>query len=81
VERKSPEDVAFTGTVELAEVTGSLTFIHLELTTGDYVVIEVDGAHTVNPDEAVTGYFHPKHLYGFDADTGVALFATTKVSG
>ena len=34
VERKSPEDVAFTGTVELAEVTGSLTYIHLELTTG-----------------------------------------------
>jgi glycerol transport system ATP-binding protein len=81
VERKSPQDVAFTGTVELAEVTGSLTYIHLELTTGEYVVIELDGAHTVNPDEAVTGYFHPKHLHGFDADTGMALFATTKVSG
>jgi glycerol transport system ATP-binding protein len=80
-ERQSPRDVAFEGTVELAEVTGSLTYIHLELPTGEYAVIELDGARIINPDEVVTGYFDPAHLHGFDSETGEALFATTKVGG
>jgi glycerol transport system ATP-binding protein len=80
IERQTPEDVSFTGAVELAEVTGSLTYVHLELTTGEYAVIELDGAHIINPDQIVTGYFHPRHLQGFDSASGDALFSTSKVS-
>ncbi len=72
--RQHSTDIEFTGVVQLAEVTGSITYIHLTLPTGDYVVIELDGAFPVDPDASVTGYFSLDQLYGFDTETGETLF-------
>jgi glycerol transport system ATP-binding protein len=72
--REHSSDVEFRGVVQLAEVTGSITYIHLTLDSGEYVVIELDGAFPVDPDEVVTGYFSTDQLYGFDPDSGETLF-------
>ncbi len=72
--RASASDAEFTGVVQLAEVTGSITYVHLTLPTGEYVVIELDGAHPMDPDTSVTGYFSTSDLYGFDAEGGATLF-------
>jgi glycerol transport system ATP-binding protein len=77
--RSNASEVEFTGVVQLAEVTGSITYVHLEIPTGEYVVIELDGAHQIDPDSSVTAYFDPKNLSGFDAKTGEALFAAERV--
>ncbi|MDR9397016.1 ABC transporter ATP-binding protein [Pontimonas sp.] len=80
MERAHEADIEFHGTVQLAEVTGSITYLHLELSTGEYTVIERDGAFPMEPDTPVTAYFDPQDLHGFDADSGVALFAPTRGS-
>lgn len=72
--RSNPTDVEFSGLVQLAEVTGSITYIHLTLDSGEYVVIELDGAHPMSPDTSVTGYFPLSELYGFDEESGTTLF-------
>lgn len=69
-----PTDIEFSGVVQLAEVTGSITYIHLTLDSGEYVVIELDGAHPMEPDARVTGYLPASELYGFDAESGSTLF-------
>lgn len=78
MERAHTADVEFHGSVQLAEVTGSITYLHLELPTGEYAVIERDGAFPMDPDTPVTAYFDPQDLHGFDADSGEALFAPTR---
>lgn len=80
MERAHTADVEFHGSVQLAEVTGSITYLHLELPTGEYAVIERDGAFPMDPDTAVTAYFDPQDLHGFDAHSGEALFAPTRGS-
>jgi glycerol transport system ATP-binding protein len=72
--RAHSTDIEFTGSVQLAEVTGSITYVHLTLTTGEYAVIELDGANPIDPDALVTGYFSVDQLYGFDSETGQTLF-------
>ncbi|KRO39657.1 MAG: hypothetical protein ABR66_02580 [Microbacteriaceae bacterium BACL25 MAG-120322-bin65] len=72
--REHSSDIEFHGVVQLAEVTGSITYIHLTLDTDEYVVIEIDGAHPVDPDTRVTGFFPVSELYGFDTETGETLF-------
>ena len=72
--REHSSDIEFSGVVQLAEVTGSVTYIHVNLSTGDYVVIELDGAYPVEPDSTISGFFSADQLYGFDSDTGETLF-------
>jgi len=72
--REHSSDIEFSGVVQLAEVTGSITYVHLTLDSGEYAVIELDGAHPIDPDTTVTGYFQVGDLYGFDAQTGATLF-------
>ena len=67
--------VSFKCQVQLAEVTGSSTFVHVALESGDQVVIEVEGAQSFDLDQQLTGYFYPSDLYGFDPKTGKAVFA------
>lgn len=71
-------DVAIDTTVQLAEVTGSSTFVHVELPTGEYAVLEREGAFPMDPDERLTLHFNPRDAYGFDADTGETLFVPKK---
>jgi glycerol transport system ATP-binding protein len=71
-------DVAVETTVQLAEVTGSSTFVHVELPTGEYAVLDREGAFPMDPDEKLTLHFNPRDAYGFDADTGETLFVPKK---
>jgi glycerol transport system ATP-binding protein len=70
-----PKSIAFKCQVQLAEVTGSSTFIHVKLASEDQVVIEVEGAQNFDLNQALTGYFDPADLYGFDSKSGKAIFA------
>jgi glycerol transport system ATP-binding protein len=71
-------EVAIDATVQLAEVTGSSTFVHVELPTGEYAVLDREGAFPMDPDEKLTLHFNPRDAYGFDADTGDTLFVPKK---
>ena len=78
LERSSKSDVELEGTVQLAEVTGSLTYVHLDLGTGEYAVVELDGAHQIEPDVKVSAFFDPRTLFGFDSDTGETIFVAQR---
>ena len=65
--------VELAGQVQLAEVTGSSTFVHLKLASGDLVVVEVEGAQTFSLDQQLKIYFNADDLYGFDTETGNSI--------
>jgi glycerol transport system ATP-binding protein len=65
--------IALRGRVELAEISGSETFIHL---AGDDVrlVAQIPGVHDLPLNQPCTLYVRPASLYGFDR-SGRLLFA------
>jgi glycerol transport system ATP-binding protein len=75
LESQGSKSVAFKCQVQLAEVTGSSTFVHVKLESGDEVVIEVEGTENFALDKKLTAYFDPADLYGFNSTTGKAIFA------
>jgi glycerol transport system ATP-binding protein len=66
-------DVALPGKVELAEISGSDTFVHVETPVGE-VVAQLTGVHYFALGAAITLYLHPAQVYVFDA-AGVLLVA------
>jgi glycerol transport system ATP-binding protein len=64
--RQRGGDVALAGKVELAEISGSDTFVHVETPVGE-VVAQLTGVHVFNLGEAITLYLNPGHVYVFDA--------------
>ena len=64
---------ALRGRVELAEISGSETFIHLAR-DDVRLVAQVPGVHNLPLNEPCTLYVRPASLYGFDRD-GRLLFA------
>jgi glycerol transport system ATP-binding protein len=75
LESKGPNNVSFSCRVQLAEVTGSSTFVHVELESGEQVVIEIEGTENFALDKQLTAYFDPADLYGFGSKSGKAIFA------
>lgn len=75
LESQGSKSVAFKCQVQLAEVTGSSTFVHVKLESGDEVVIEVEGTKNFSLDKKLTAYFDPADLYGFNSTTGKSIFA------
>jgi glycerol transport system ATP-binding protein len=69
----SPEQTALRGRVELAEISGSETFIHLAR-DDVRVVAQIPGVHNLALNELCTLYVRPTSLYGFDR-IGRLLFA------
>jgi glycerol transport system ATP-binding protein len=72
----SPEDAgqsALSGRVELAEISGSETFVHLARDDGR-LVAQIPGVHDLALNEPCTLYVRPASLYGFDT-SGRLLFA------
>ncbi|MBS3786005.1 MAG: TOBE domain-containing protein, partial [Gammaproteobacteria bacterium] len=57
--------VSLVGEVEVAEVAGSVTYIHVDVNNRDWVVLE-RGVHTVHPGARFEVHFHRRHLYVFD---------------
>ncbi len=66
-------DVALPGKVELAEISGSNTFLHVSTAVGE-LVAQLTGVHHFDLGESVTLYVHPTHVYVFDA-LGMLLMA------
>ena len=69
----APGHAALSGRVELAEISGSETFIHLAR-DDVRLVAQVPGVHDFALNEPCTLYVRPTSLYGFD-HSGRLLFA------
>ena len=66
-------DVALPGKVELAEISGSDTYVHVETAVGE-VVAQLTGVHRFDLGAPVTLYLNPAQVYVFGAD-GALLVA------
>ncbi|HKX43640.1 MAG TPA: ABC transporter ATP-binding protein [Burkholderiaceae bacterium] len=60
-------DVALSGRVELAEISGSDTFVHVETPVGE-LVAQLTGVHQFTLRETLTLYIHPAQAYVFGAN-------------
>jgi glycerol transport system ATP-binding protein len=69
----APGCVSLEGRVELAEISGSETFIHLAHDDGR-IVAQIPGVHELALNEPCTLYVRPGSWFGFGAD-GRLLFA------
>jgi glycerol transport system ATP-binding protein len=72
-------DVALTGKVELAEISGTDTFVHFDTALGE-LVAQLTGVHHFDLRQAVTFYFNPAAVYVFDA-LGMLLLAPVRGKG
>ena len=59
-------DVALPGSVELAEIAGSDTFVHVQTPIGE-LVAQLTGVHVFTLGAPITLYLDPKQAYVFDA--------------
>lgn len=75
LEPKGSKSFSFDCVVQLAEVTGSSTFVHVKLSSGEQIVLEVEGTKKFALDKKITAYCDPSDLYGFDPKSGKAIFA------
>ena len=64
--RSRDADVVLQGQVELAEISGSDTFVHASTSVGE-VVAQLGGVHTFNLGEPITLYLNPAQVHVFDA--------------
>ena len=71
VKRQSERDVEIEGSVELAEISGSETFIHLAHHGVSWVAQE-EGVHSFGLGETIRFYVDPNHVYAFDQSGGLA---------
>jgi len=64
-------DIALPGKVELAEISGSDTFVHVETAVGE-LVAQLTGVHRFELGAAITLYFSASQAYVFDASEKLA---------
>jgi glycerol transport system ATP-binding protein len=64
--QKLDGDVAIAGKVELAEISGSDTYLHVATLVGD-LVAQLTGVHYFDLGREVTLYLQPSQVYLFDA--------------
>ena len=62
--RHAPADVEFPATVDLAEISGSETFIHANHSGTSWVVQE-EGVHSLGLGERLQVYVNPRHVFAF----------------
>jgi glycerol transport system ATP-binding protein len=65
-EAQRPGDVVLGGTVELAEISGSDTFVHAHTAVGD-LVAQLTGVHNFELGAAINLHVSPEQVYVFDA--------------
>jgi len=66
-ETRRDGDISLTGKVELAEISGSDTFVHVSTAVGE-LVAQLTGVHYFDLGAAIQLYLQPAHAYVFDAD-------------
>ncbi len=71
VRRQSDRDLEIEGCVELAEISGSETFIHLEHHGVSWVAQE-EGVHSFGLGDTVSIFVDPDHVYAFDGSGRLA---------
>ena len=59
-------DIDLPGKVELAEISGSDTFLHVETAVGE-LVAQLPGVHAFTLGAAVTLHLNPAQVHVFDA--------------
>ena len=64
--RQRAGDIALPGKVELAEISGSDTFVHVDTPVGE-LVAQLTGVHVFALGEAMTLYLNADQVYVFDA--------------
>ena len=74
-----PGDAALPGRVELAEISGSDTFVHVETPVGE-LVAQLTGVHAFELGTALTLHLSPAQAYLFDAQ-GALLRAPARREG
>jgi glycerol transport system ATP-binding protein len=67
-----PGDVSLEGRVELAEISGSDTFVHVSTAIGE-VVAQLTGVHYFELGVRVSLYFSPAQVYVFDSSGALLL--------
>ncbi len=67
ISAKSPQAMEFHTTLNVTELTGSETFVHLDH-NGDRWVGVVHGVHDLPPGSELKVYLDPAHVYLFDAN-------------
>jgi glycerol transport system ATP-binding protein len=77
--RGRERDVALPGTVELAEISGSDTFVHVDTAVGE-LVAQLTGVHQFALGSSVTLHLDPAQVYVFDA-AGELLVAPANAQG
>ena len=65
--RAQSGDLALPGRVELAEISGSDTFVHVSTTIGE-IVAQLTGVHQFSLGESLALYLDPRQTYVFGAD-------------
>ncbi len=76
---KQQGDIALGGKVELAEISGSDTFVHVSTSVGE-LVMQLTGVHRFELGERTTAYFNPSQIYLFDA-RGLLMQAPVRGGG
>jgi glycerol transport system ATP-binding protein len=64
-------DIALAGKVELAEISGSDTFVHVDTAVGE-LVAQLTGVHRFELGASITLYFSASQAYVFDASEKLA---------
>lgn len=72
-------DIAISGRVKIAENTGSSTYLHLELSDAQKLVLEVEGSQHFDVGSTMTVYLDRSALFGFDSASGNTIFAPSGV--
>lgn len=78
LQRRKPSDVEIRGTVEMFEISGSETFVHLRHGPVEWVVQE-EGVHEHEIGEEVSVFADPARFYAF-ADEGTLLAAPDRAA-
>jgi glycerol transport system ATP-binding protein len=74
-----PGDIAIKGSVELAEISGSDTFVHVHSELGS-LVAQLTGVHYFDLAAPITLYLHASQAYVFGAD-GALMLAPDRKAG
>jgi glycerol transport system ATP-binding protein len=61
----APDAIHLPATVSVAEITGSESYVHLDVGAQRFVAL-VPGVKRLEPGSAVTAWLDPRHLFLFD---------------
>ncbi|HEY2929689.1 ABC transporter ATP-binding protein [Piscinibacter sp.] len=76
--RERAGDLMLAGKVELAEISGSDTFVHVDTAIGE-LVMQLTGVHQFSLGEAIPVYLNPSQVYVFDAAGDLLVAPTSEV--